>query len=130
MFECALVEAYLIVCEFLAAFSKQRSFEITMCQQSISLKYCPPKKLFPTCICSETNIMLFVVLFRTLLMRAAKPSFQLILLTTFLYFFGLPAIETYGKKEVMVVEKKRDTDGIPFPAITIAALGQKGPEIC
>ena len=75
-------------------------------------------------------MMLFMVLFRTLLVRAAKPSFQLILLAAFLYFFGLPAIETYGRKEVMVVEKKRDTDGIPFPAITIAALGQKGPEIC
>ena len=65
-----------------------------------------------------------------LLARAAKPLFQLILLATFFYFFGLPAVDTYLKKEVIVVENKKDTDGIPFPAITIAALGQEEPEIC
>ena len=74
--------------------------------------------------------MFFWVCTQDFLARAAKPLFQLILLATFLYFFGLPAIETYLKKEVMVVEKKRDTDGIPFPAITIAALGQEEPDIC
>ena len=63
-------------------------------------------------------------------MRVAKPLFQLILLAIFLYFFGLPAIDTYFKKEVMVVEKKTHTDGIPFPAVTIAAVGQEKPEIC
>ena len=67
---------------------------------------------------------------KDLLAKATKPLFQLILLATFFYFFGLPAVETYLKKEVMVVEKKRDTDGIPLPAITIAALGQEEPDIC
>ena len=74
--------------------------------------------------------MLCWVYVRTLVTRVAKPVFQLILLATFLYFFGLPAIDTYLKKDVIVVEKKRDTDGIPFPAITIAAISQDELDIC
>ena len=41
--------------------------------------------------------------------NGARPTFQLILLAIFLYFFGLPIIETYQKKEVMTLEKKRNT---------------------
>ena len=74
--------------------------------------------------------MFCCVYFGTLFVKAAKPLFQLILLAIFLHFFGLPAIDTYLKKEVMVVEKKRDTDGIPLPAITIVALDQQKPEDC
>ena len=74
--------------------------------------------------------MFCCVYFGTLFVKAAKPLFQLILLAIFLNFFGLPAINTYLKKEVMVVEKKRDTDGIPLPAITIVALDQQKPEDC
>ena len=74
--------------------------------------------------------MFCCVYFGTLFVKAAKPLFQLILLATFLHFFGLPAIDTYLKKEVMVVKKKRDTDGIPLPAITIVALEQEKPEDC
>ena len=33
----------------------------------------------------------------------ARPTFQLILLAIFIYFFGLPIIETYQKKEVMTL---------------------------
>ena len=44
---------------------------------------------------------------------------QILLLATFLHFFGLPAIEKYERKEVMVVETSKDTDGIPLPAITL-----------
>ena len=44
---------------------------------------------------------------------------QILLLATFLHFFGLPAIEKYQKKEVMVVETTKETDGIPLPAITL-----------
>ena len=61
---------------------------------------------------------------KTLLANGARPFFQLILLTIFLAFFGWPIIETYGKKEVMTVEKKRNTYGIPAPAITISAWTQ------
>ena len=60
----------------------------------------------------ETDIMLLWFNVRNFLGSAAKPFFQLILLATFLYFFGLPAIERYRKKEVLVVEKKRDTGEI------------------
>ena len=56
--------------------------------------------------------------------NGARPVFQLILLAIFLYFFGLPIIETYQKKEVMTLEKKRNTNGIPAPAITIAVWSQ------
>ena len=45
---------------------------------------------------------------------------QLLLLSIFLYFFGLPAIGKYLKQDVMVVEMKIDTGGIPLPAITIS----------
>ena len=46
---------------------------------------------------------------------------QILLLAIFLHFFGLPAIEKYQKRDVMVVETSKDTDGIPLPAITIGA---------
>ena len=46
------------------------------------------------------------------------------LFTTFLYFFGLPAVEEYRKKEVIVVETTKNTHGIPSPAITIAVPDQ------
>ena len=35
--------------------------------------------------------------------NGARPTFQLILLAIFIYFFGLPIIETYQKKEVMTL---------------------------
>ena len=60
--------------------------------------------------------------------NGARPMFQLILLAIFLYFFGLPIIETYQKKEVMTLEKKRNTNGIALPAITIAVWAQS--DIC
>ena len=47
---------------------------------------------------------------------------QIILLAIFLHFFGQPAVEKFLKKDVMVVETKKDTDGIPLPAITISGL--------
>ena len=50
--------------------------------------------------------------------------FQLVLFAIFLYFFGLPAVEEYMRKEVMVVETEKDMGGIPIPAITIAVPDQ------
>ena len=49
---------------------------------------------------------------------------QILLLTTFLYFFGLPAITRFVRKEVMVVETSKETNGVPFPAITISVVDQ------
>ena len=67
-----------------------------------------------------------------ILIKGARPVFQLILLTVFLYFFGIPIIETYQKKEVItVVEKSKNTHGIPLPAITIAFWTQnEQTDIC
>ena len=64
------------------------------------------------------------------LVRVARPVLQLILLVVFLFFFGLPAIATYRRKEVLVVENKKDTGGIPFPAITVAAWIQEATDGC
>ena len=47
---------------------------------------------------------------------------QIILLAIFLHFFGLPAVEKYLKQDVMIVETRKDTDGIPLPAITISGV--------
>ena len=58
--------------------------------------------------------MFSLLLVQNLLQRGARPALQVILLVTFLFFFGLPAIKTYQKKEVMVVESKRDSNEIPF----------------
>ena len=55
--------------------------------------------------------------------------FQLVLFAIFLNFFGLPAVEEYRKKEVMVVETLKNTDGIPAPAITIALPDQLKEDI-
>ena len=49
---------------------------------------------------------------------------QVALLAAFLYFFGFPAVARFAKKGVMVVETSKDTNGIPIPAISLAAVGQ------
>ena len=51
--------------------------------------------------------------------RGIKIVLQIVLLVTFLVFFGVPAIKKYQKREVMVVETSKDTDGIQLPSITI-----------
>ena len=65
---------------------------------------------------------------QVLLTKMMRPVLQLILLAIFLFFFGLPAIETFGQKKVIVEEERRDTNGIPCPAVTIAARTQNGLE--
>jgi hypothetical protein len=40
----------------------------------------------------------------------------------FFLYFGLPSIQRFQAREVMVVTSKRHTGGIPAPAITIAAM--------
>ena len=63
-------------------------------------------------------------------MQGMRLLLQILLLAAFLHFFGLPAIWKYQKKEVMVLETSKDTDGIPFPAITVAAVGQITEDTC
>ena len=55
---------------------------------------------------------------------------QVVLLITFLYFFGFPAVERFSKKEVMVVESTKDTKGIPSPSITFAVVNQIKNDSC
>lgn len=55
---------------------------------------------------------------------------QVLLLTTFLHFFGFPAISRFEKKEVLVVEATKETEGIPLPAITIAVVNQIKDDSC
>ena len=73
----------------------------------------------------------WVVVSVQIVTKGARPAFQLILLAVFLHFFGFPIIETYQKKEVITVEKSRNTHGIPLPAITIAVWSQfEQTDIC
>ena len=44
---------------------------------------------------------------------------QILLLAIFFQFFGLPAIEKYHKKDVMIVKTVKDTEGNPLPAISL-----------
>ena len=55
---------------------------------------------------------------------------QVVLLIVFLYFFGQPAITRFLKKEVVVVETLKQTDGIPSPAITISVPAQANNQSC
>ena len=48
-----------------------------------------------------------------------KIVLQILLLLTFLIFFGVPAVKKYQRGEVMVVESSKETDGIELPSITI-----------
>ena len=41
------------------------------------------------------------------------------LLWLFLYFFGVPAVQKFLDKKVLVVKSRRDTEGTPAPAVTI-----------
>ena len=50
-----------------------------------------------------------------------RPGLQIILLTIFLHFFGLPALHSYREMKVMVISSRRDTGGIQAPAITLSS---------
>ena len=52
-----------------------------------------------------------------------KLILQLFLLGLFLHIFGLPALDRYLDKKVMVVKSMEKADGIPIPAITIVVDG-------
>ena len=52
-----------------------------------------------------------------------KLTLQLFLLGLFLHIFGLPALDRYLDKKVMVVKSMEKADDIPIPAITIVVDG-------
>ena len=70
------------------------------------------------------------VLFQTIIPKLLRLSLQLLLFTIFLNYFGLPAFEEYQRKEVMLVETTKDTDGFPVPAITIGVPNQNVFDNC
>ena len=53
---------------------------------------------------------------------------QVVLLVTFLCFFGLPAIHKFRGRKVVVVRSTRETGGIAAPAVTIFAGTQEPGE--
>ena len=61
-----------------------------------------------------------------LLIKGSRPLLQLALASIFLFFFGIPAIKQYLKKEVMVVKSMRESRGkIAAPSISINARNPK-----
>ena len=50
-----------------------------------------------------------------------KPVLQLGLLAVFLFYFGLPAVERFRERKVLLVSSRRASGGILAPAITIMA---------
>ena len=61
-----------------------------------------------------------LVIMATYCTRGIRLLLQILLLAIFLHFFGLPAIDKYQKRDAMVVETSKDTEGIPLPAISIS----------
>ena len=59
-----------------------------------------------------------------MILHGPRVLLQILLLATFLYFFGLPAIYRFLRNEVIVVETSKETNGVPFPAITISVVDQ------
>ena len=55
---------------------------------------------------------------------------QVLLLATFLYFFGFLAVTRFERNDVIVVQTTKDTNGIPIPAISLAAVGQIIGDTC
>ena len=55
---------------------------------------------------------------------------QVLLLAVFLYFFGFPAFARFNERDVIVVQTKKDREGIPMPAITLAVIDQIHNNTC
>ena len=67
---------------------------------------------------------------QNLILLGPRLLVQVLLLASFLYFFGFPAVARFEKKGVMIVETSKDTRRIPSPAITLAATGQITDQTC
>ena len=61
---------------------------------------------------------------KAFLLKGARLFLQLSLFFIFLYFFGLPAVDMYEKRDIMLVENTKFTRGIPVPAVTIVVFEQ------
>ena len=49
----------------------------------------------------------------------SKVVTQLVLMIVFLWYFGLPALQKYQEKNVMVVKTQKSLGGIPAPKVTV-----------
>ena len=56
---------------------------------------------------------------RFYLLATLKVLLQVVLLMVFLWYFGLPALEKYHDKRVMIVSTKESRGGIPGPHVTV-----------
>ena len=54
-------------------------------------------------------------------LKLARVALQLVLLAIFFWFFGLPALEKYRERKVIVVESWKSNGGIRAPVVTIFA---------
>ena len=64
-------------------------------------------------------------------LRGSKVILQTVLFVIFISYFGLPSVEKYQKKNVMMVNSVKNTNGIPIPAISIVVLDNAtGYESC
>ena len=69
-------------------------------------------------------------LLNALVSQGPRVLVQVLLLATYFYLFGLPALERFEAKEVMIVKTTKDTKGIPFPALTLAVRNQFDKDTC
>ena len=60
---------------------------------------------------------------RNAFLTISKLIIQLWLLGLFLHFFGLPALERFHDKKVVVVTSTKESGGTPAPAVTIVVSG-------
>ena len=61
---------------------------------------------------------------KAFLLKGARLFLQLSLFFIFLHFFGMPAVDMYEKRDIMLVENTKFTRGIPVPAVTIVVFEQ------
>ena len=57
-----------------------------------------------------------------LLKGASRVILQIVLFLIFIFYFGLPSVAKYQKKNVMMVNNVINTNGIPIPAISVVVL--------
>ena len=57
-----------------------------------------------------------------LLKGTSRVILQIVLFLIFIFYFGLPSVQKYQKKNVMMVNNVINTNGIPIPAISIVVL--------
>ena len=57
-----------------------------------------------------------------LLKGTSRVILQIVLFLIFIFYFGLPSVAKYQKKNVMMVNNVINTNGIPIPAISVVVL--------